>query len=45
MDFFAQQAKAHSKTKLLVGYFALAVISMIVLIYLGAVFVSSAAHS
>ena len=38
MDFFAQQDKARKKTKLLVFYFALAVISMILLIYAVAVF-------
>jgi Zn-dependent protease with chaperone function len=40
MDFFAQQDKARKKTKLLVFYFALAVISMTLLIYALAVFVS-----
>src|ERR1035438_8429716 len=40
MDFFEQQAKAHHKTKLLVVYFALAVISIIVMIYGVAVFVN-----
>jgi Zn-dependent protease with chaperone function len=39
MDFFEQQARAHHKTKLLVFYFALAVISIIVMIYFLAVFV------
>jgi Zn-dependent protease with chaperone function len=33
MDFFEQQAKAHRKTKLLVFYFALAVISIIAMIH------------
>ena len=40
MDFFEQQAKAHHKTKVLVVYFALAVASMIAIIYFAAVFVS-----
>ncbi|HEY4417149.1 MAG TPA: M48 family metallopeptidase [Verrucomicrobiae bacterium] len=40
MDFFEQQAKAHRKTKWLILYFSLAVISMIVMIYAMAVFVS-----
>jgi len=40
MDFFAQQDKARKKTKLLILYFALAVASMIVMIYAVAVFVS-----
>ncbi len=31
MDFFEQQAKAHRKTKQLVIYFALAVVSMIIM--------------
>src|SRR5882724_5517948 len=39
MDFFAQQDHARLKTKSLIVYFALAVISMIVLIYAVAVFV------
>ncbi len=39
MDFFEQQTKAHHKTKLLVVYFALAVISIIVMIYFVALFV------
>src|ERR1700722_13051374 len=34
MDFFEQQTKAHHKTKWLVIYFALAVVSMILAIYL-----------
>jgi Zn-dependent protease with chaperone function len=38
MDFFEQQAKARRKTKWLVLYFSLAVISMIVVIYAIAVF-------
>src|SRR6516162_4135807 len=33
MDFFEQQARAHRKTKWLVVYFTLAVVSMIVMIY------------
>ena len=33
MDFFEQQAKAHRKTKWLVIYFALAVISIVLMIY------------
>jgi Zn-dependent protease with chaperone function len=33
MDFFEQQAKAHRKTKWLIVYFSLAVISMIVMVY------------
>jgi Zn-dependent protease with chaperone function len=45
MDFFEQQAKAHRKTKWLVIYFALAVISMIVVIYFAVLFVSFAAVS
>ena len=40
MDFFAQQDRARRKTKWLVIYFALAVASMIVMIYGVAVFVS-----
>jgi Zn-dependent protease with chaperone function len=40
MDFFAQQDHARRKTKWLVVYFALAVISMIVMIYGLAVFVT-----
>ncbi len=40
MDFFAQQDRARRKTKWLVLYFSLAVISMIVLIYGLALFVS-----
>ena len=40
MDFFAQQDHARRKTKWLVVYFALAVVSMIVMIYGVAVFVS-----
>jgi Zn-dependent protease with chaperone function len=40
MDFFAQQDKARKKTKLLVFYFALAVVSMILLIYAVVVCVS-----
>jgi Zn-dependent protease with chaperone function len=39
MDFFQQQAKAHHKTKLLVFYFTLAVISIILMIHSVAVFV------
>jgi uncharacterized membrane protein YesL len=39
MDFFEQQAKAHHKTRLLVVYFTLAVISIIVMIYFVALFV------
>jgi Zn-dependent protease with chaperone function len=38
MDFFEQQAKAHHKTRVLVVYFTLAVLSIIVMIY--GVFVS-----
>ena len=45
MDFFQQQAKAHHKTKLLVIYFALAVVSIIVMIYGVAVFVDFYAGS
>lgn len=45
MDFFEQQAKAHRKTKQLVIYFTLAVISMIILIYAVAVFVTAYADS
>jgi Zn-dependent protease with chaperone function len=41
MDFFEQQAKAHRKTKWLVVYFALAVISLIVMIYGVALLASS----
>src|ERR1700722_5606997 len=33
MDFFEQQARAHRKTKWLILYFTLAVISMIVMVY------------
>ena len=46
MDFFEQQAKAHHKTKVLVFYFALAVVSLIVMIYFVALFVhfSAGAH-
>jgi len=33
MDFFEQQAKAHHKTKMLVVYFVLAVISIIIMVY------------
>ncbi len=33
MDFFEQQSRARHKTKLLVVYFVLAVISMILMIY------------
>src|SRR5580698_8204359 len=33
MDFFEQQAKAHRKTRWLIVYFSLAVISMIVMVY------------
>jgi Zn-dependent protease with chaperone function len=40
MDFFAQQDHARRKTKWLVVYFALAVVSMIVMIYGAAVLVS-----
>jgi Zn-dependent protease with chaperone function len=40
MDFFEQQAKAHHKTRLLVVYFALAVVSIIAMIYGVAVFVN-----
>ena len=40
MDFFAQQDRARRKTKWLVIYFALAVASMIVMIYGVAIFVS-----
>jgi Zn-dependent protease with chaperone function len=39
MDFFQQQDQARKKTKLLIGYFVLAVISIIVMIYGVAVFV------
>src|SRR5450756_3195080 len=39
MDFFAQQDHARRKTKSLIVYFVLAVISMIVMIYGVAVFV------
>jgi len=39
MDFFEQQARAHKKTKLLVFYFTLAVISIIVMIYAVAILV------
>jgi Zn-dependent protease with chaperone function len=42
MDFFEQQTKAQKKTKLLVLYFALAVVSIIVMIYAVAVFVKTA---
>jgi len=42
MDFFEQQTKAQKKTKLLVFYFALAVICIIVMIYSLAVFVNAA---
>jgi Zn-dependent protease with chaperone function/uncharacterized tellurite resistance protein B-like protein len=45
MDFFQQQAKAHHKTKLLVFYFTLAVISIILMIYGVAVFVNFYAGS
>jgi Zn-dependent protease with chaperone function len=45
MDFFEQQAKAHHKTRLLVIYFALAVVSIIAMIYGVAVFVNFAADS
>ncbi len=45
MDFFEQQARAHHKTKLLVVYFALAVISIIVMVYGVAVFANFAASS
>ncbi len=41
MDFFEQQAKAQRKTKWLVFYFTLAVISMILMIYGVAVFAST----
>ena len=40
MDFFAQQDHARRKTKQLIGYFALAVISMIVMLYGVALFVT-----
>ena len=40
MDFFEQQAKAYRKTKWLVVYFVLAVISMIVMIYSAVMFVT-----
>jgi Zn-dependent protease with chaperone function len=45
MDFFQQQDKARKKTKLLVFYFTLAVISIIAMIYGVAVFVNFAAAS
>jgi Zn-dependent protease with chaperone function len=45
MDFFEQQARAHRRTKWLVIYFVLAVISMIALIYFGALFITAAALS
>jgi Zn-dependent protease with chaperone function len=45
MDFFQQQAKAHHKTKLLVFYFTLAVVSIILMIYGVAVFVNFYAGS
>ncbi|HTV75826.1 MAG TPA: M48 family metallopeptidase, partial [Candidatus Baltobacteraceae bacterium] len=45
MDFFAQQDKARKKTRWLAIYFALAVASMIVMIYCVALFVSLYANS
>lgn len=45
MDFFEQQAKAHRKTKWLVIYFALAVISIIVMVYGVALIATSYAAS
>ena len=45
MDFFQQQAKAHHKTKQLLLYFALAVVSIILMIYGMAVFVNFAVAS
>jgi Zn-dependent protease with chaperone function len=45
MDFFAQQDKSRHKTKLLIFYFVLAVISIVVLIYCVAVFVGFYAGS
>jgi Zn-dependent protease with chaperone function len=45
MDFFEQQAKAHRKTKWLVIYFVLAVVSMIAVIYFAVLFVGFAAVS
>ena len=45
MDFFEQQAKAHRKTKWLVIYFALAVISIIVTIYVLTLFATAYAGS
>src|ERR1700733_5467941 len=45
MDFFAQQDRARRKTKWLILYFTLAVISMIVMIYGVAVFASAYAEA
>lgn len=45
MDFFEEQARAHRKTKWLVIYFILAVISMIAMVYFGVIFVSAIAIS
>lgn len=44
MDFFEQQAKAHHKTRTLVVYFVLAVISIILLIYGLATFITLRYH-
>jgi len=41
MDFFEEQAKAHRKTKWLVIYFVMAVVSMIAVIYLALMLVYS----
>jgi Zn-dependent protease with chaperone function len=45
MDFFEQQARAHRKTKWLILYFVLAVISMIVMIYAAVMVATIAAVS
>ena len=45
MDFFEQQARARHKTKVLVVYFTLAVISIIVMVYFVATFASLFASS
>ena len=45
MDFFAQQDKAHRKTKLLVFYFALAVITLIAATYFVVLFAFTAGQA
>ena len=45
MDFFAQQDKTRRKTKLLVFYFAVAVVALIVAVYFASLVIFTGAQS